>query len=628
MSDLRDFPAWAAEVYARLPVTPQLVLAGNVADLHLAPTAPGGTLQLMPTVPVVRECLRASGYAVVLSWDVVAGLSVLHEASPGAAAGVVGQDLWGRRQVATAEDLAAALHAVVHHAALRIGLVVAGVPRLAPDPEEPALHRVYVTAEHLSRTAPRHRLDADIRSGLHNVVVWVVDRESDLPHWLVGGGGVRVVNIPMPTLDTRRQAAELSVPALPGYRRLDPDARARVANRLADHTEGMTLSDVSAVVPVAIDRTIPAERVEDSVRFLRSGLDTSPWREKEVRERIRHAAESLNDAVLGQHRAVRKAVDVLARAALGLSGTHTRGHATRPQGVLFLAGPTGVGKTELAKQIATTVFGREEAMVRFDMSEFSSEHTEARLLGAPPGYVGHDAGGELTNAVRRRPFCLLLFDEIDKAAPRILDKFLQILEDGRLTDGSGSTVHFTETLIVFTSNLGIYEKDEHGNPKPVVLPGTRYEEVERKVREAIHQEFLRLNRPELLNRIGDNIVVFDFITKEVARTLLRRNLDHATREVAARTGNKVSFEPVLPVLDTELVKPESLAFGGRAVGSTVESRVLNPLARALLTHDGGQERYVVTRLWRDEEGAQLELSGDIATAIPSAVEEESRGGHG
>src|SRR5690606_1955709 len=115
---------------------------------------------------------------------------------------------------------------------------------------------------------------------------------------------------------------------------------------------------------------------------------------------------------------------------------------------------TGVGKTELAKALAEVLFGAEDAYIRFDMSEFSAEHSEARLIGAPPGYVGHSAGGELTNAVRERPFSVLLFDEIEKAHPRILDKFLQILDEGRLTDGSGSTVHFSESLIVFTSNLG------------------------------------------------------------------------------------------------------------------------------------------------------------------------------
>ena len=163
--------------------------------------------------------------------------------------------------------------------------------------------------------------------------------------------------------------------------------------------------------------------------------------------------------------------------------------------------------------------------VRFDMSEFSSEHADARLIGAPPGYVGHDAGGELVNAVRQRPFSVVLFDEIEKAHPRILDKFLQILDDGRLTDGRGDTVYFSEAVIVFTSNLGVYVRDEHGEPALNVSPDDDHAEVSSKIHRAIENHFrFQLQRPELLNRIGDNIVVFDFIREDLARRIMDKML--------------------------------------------------------------------------------------------------------
>jgi len=139
------------------------------------------------------------------------------------------------------------------------------------------------------------------------------------------------------------------------------------------------------------------------------------------------------------------------------------------------------------------VFGDERAYLRFDMSEFAEEHSSARLLGAPPGYVGFDAGGELTNAVRQKPFSVVLFDEIEKAHPRILDKFLQILEDGRLTDGRGETAYFSETILVFTSNLGIFVEDQYGQRQQNVQPGESYETVAFKVREAIRLIILNLN---------------------------------------------------------------------------------------------------------------------------------------
>ena len=217
------------------------------------------------------------------------------------------------------------------------------------------------------------------------------------------------------------------------------------------------------------------------MRCFKVGALENPWKKAYLRERIHGAAEVISQRVKGQKPVITKTADILMRSVTGLTGAHTTATSSRPRGVLFFAGPTGVGKTELARALTGLIFGDERAYIRFDMSEFAAEHADARLLGAPPGYVGYDAGGELTNAVRARPFSVILFDEIEKAHPRIL-----------------------EAILIFTSNLGISIRDEHGRHRLNVQAGEPYEQVEGKVRTAIADYFkFTLGRPEILNRIGD-----------------------------------------------------------------------------------------------------------------------------
>ncbi len=293
---------------------------------------------------------------------------------------------------------------------------------------------------------------------------------------------------------------------------------------------------------------------------------------------------------------------------MGLTGAQARSGGSRPRGVLFFAGPTGVGKTELAKTLTQLVFGDERAYLRFDMSEFAEEHTGARLLGAPPGYVGFDAGGELTNAVREKPFSVVLFDEIEKAHPRILDKFLQILEDGRLTDGRGDTAYFSETILVFTSNLGIFTEDASGRRIQTVRPGDPYDTVQSTVRDAIGNYFkFKLSRPELLNRIGDNIVVFNFIAPDVAE----RIFDGMLRNVARRVHEEHKINLMMPAEVRAALLARcigDLSNGGRGIGNQLESCLINPLSRALFeTELEGKTRLLVAGLKETDKVITLDV---------------------
>ncbi len=225
-----------------------------------------------------------------------------------------------------------------------------------------------------------------------------------------------------------------------------------------------------------------------------TGIPISRMMEGEMQKLV-HMEERLRRRVVGQDEAIVAVANAVRRSRAGISDPN------RPMGSFIFLGPTGVGKTELARALAEFLFDDERAMVRLDMSEYMEKHTVARLIGAPPGYIGYEEGGQLTEAVRRRPYSVVLFDEIEKAHQDVFNVLLQILDDGRLTDGHGRTVDFKNTIIIMTSNIGGHFIQELGGREP--------EEMRRRVMEAMRQHF----RPEFLNRV-DEIVIFNNLSKD------------------------------------------------------------------------------------------------------------------
>ncbi|GAA1967383.1 AAA family ATPase [Agromyces allii] len=606
-----DYPAWIREIDYTLTITPQYVLTGNIRDTHLLPESAPGYPTPTTTLGALVDLFEANGYDAVLSYDLVDGLAVAYERSPGAASLIVPNLTADRSLEMTVARLGDVLRRVAAHTQSAVALIIDYGSRLrrSNNDLEPELHAVLALAQKLANASPTPIRTGSRPTGVFNTTVWLMDQEGDLPHWLASDGRVRVISIPAPTLSARREAAGRLLPSVAEYPFEDEARAEQVTSRFTELTHGMSLRSMSEIARLAIGNGIPVTRIDEAVRGYRVGVVDNPWKQPSVLDNIRRGNDTLGTRVLGQGSAIRKSIDILMRSSIGLTGAQSGGHASRPQGVLFFAGPTGVGKTELAKSLAELLFGTEDAYTRFDMSEFSSEHSEARLIGAPPGYVGHDAGGELTNAMRQRPFSIVLFDEIEKAHPRILDKFLQILEDGRLTDGTGSTVYFSDAVVIFTSNLGIY-REEGGKRAPIVKPGEPYEELVAKVRAAIHDDFVtRIGRPELLNRIGDNIVVFDFISTEVGRLLVAKYLSNIVERVRQQRDIELEISGTVEQrILSEALTEETLAFGGRGIGAVVESVFINPLARAIFETDVAPGPATVSGLERSAEGWTVTLA--------------------
>jgi ATP-dependent Clp protease ATP-binding subunit ClpB len=279
------------------------------------------------------------------------------------------------------------------------------------------------------------------------------------------------------------------------------------------------------------------------------------------KEKLLHMEDALAKRVVGQDEALRIVANAIRRSRAGLSD------ARRPNGSFLFLGPTGVGKTELCKALAEFLFDTEEAMIRIDMSEFMEKHSVARLIGAPPGYVGYEEGGYLTEAVRRRPYAVILLDEVEKAHPDVFNVLLQVLDDGRLTDGQGRTVDFRNTVIIMTSNLGSQVIQEYAGEK-------NYGKMKTAVMEVVQQSF----RPEFINRIDDIVVFHSLGTRQIRaivdiqliylrKRLAERNMDLQLDDGARDLLGEAGFDPV---------------YGARPLKRAIQQQIENPLAQKIL----------------------------------------------
>ena len=321
------------------------------------------------------------------------------------------------------------------------------------------------------------------------------------------------------------------------------------------------LVDAEAAESKMVEETVRPEQIASVVERW-TGIPTSKILEAE-RDKLLRMEDELHLRVIGQHSAVHAVSNSVRRARAGLNDP------SQPLGSFLFLGPTGVGKTELTKAVANFLFDDDNAMVRIDMSEFMEKHNVARLIGAPPGYVGYEEGGVLTEAVRRRPYQVVLFDEVEKAHPDVFNILLQVLDDGVLTDGHGRTVDFKQTIIILTSNLGTRALSE-------LQDGSDVSDAKLEIMEAVRKHF----RPEFLNRL-DETIIFDRLSREEMDGIVDVQLGHLTNRLAHRNINLTFDKSAIKWLADEGYDP---VFGARPLKRVIKSKIQNQLARMLLSN--------------------------------------------
>ena len=348
-----------------------------------------------------------------------------------------------------------------------------------------------------------------------------------------------------------------------------PDLESSTATTEPAPTVQLAASDTTSAT------TTPVVDEEDIAQIVASwtGVPVQKLTESES-VKLLNMEETLHQRLIGQDEAVKAVSKAIRRARVGLKNPN------RPIASFIFSGPTGVGKTELTKALATYFFGSEEAMIRLDMSEFMERHTVSKLIGSPPGYVGFNEGGQLTEAVRRRPYTVVLFDEIEKAHPDVFNLLLQLLEDGRLTDSKGRTVDFKNTLIIMTSNIGSKVIEKGGGGLGFEFSGENAEENQyNRIRSLVNEELKQYFRPEFLNRL-DEIIVFRQLNREEVKQIA----DIMLREVFSRIGEKGITLTVSDAFKERLVEEGfNPAYGARPLRRAVMRLLEDSLAEEVLS---------------------------------------------
>lgn len=572
---------WQKDLAVYQDINTTFIVEGNVHDLQPWIYEDDGTCEPVPLSLYLQRYLTEEGYDPVVFYNRIDGFS--NPYVPDMVSTFyrnTSSDEKSSQSISAATEL---IRKAMNNTDRPTAVIVDLANTIAISPDNLSDEETeYFTRLMLASRTPMQALSVSNKKPLTNLLFLIVEKVNDIPTWFyLNNPYVRTLTISRPEKEIRDSVIDARLDTLDGIKDLYSSERKKVKDEFVALTDGMTLVEIFGIFSLCQQKKYKVSQIRDAVKMFRYGETESQWDNLDS-EKVKHAEEFLRRRVKGQEVAIKKAASVLSRACLGMSGIQG-GSSSRPKGVLFLAGPTGTGKTELAKTIAEFVFGDESFVTRFDMSEYQQPHSDQKMLGAPPGYIGYSDGGQLTNAIKAKPFCVLLFDEIDKAHPSILDKFLQILEDGRITDSAGETMYFSEAFIIFTSNLGVVGTNpDTGERYQTITPKMDYCTIQKKLLSTIKDYFkFTIQRPELLNRIGDNFIVFDFIREAAVNEILNLKLNAVVDNLEHEKGIKLVLDAQFKEYLLNKAKSD-LSNGGRGIGNIVETCLVNPLAKVLI----------------------------------------------